>query len=228
MSLPLAALAAWGRSTADPYASALRARRGPLFLHRADGWLLPLDVERWCARPDDADGTVLAACRGPVLDIGCGPGRLAAALAARGRPALGIDVSAEAVRRTRSAGADALLRSVFDPLPGEGRWRTALLIDGNIGIGGDPAALLARVRQVVHPTGTLIVEAAPEGLPDDLDEHTEVRLDDGNGVRGPLFPWSRVGPAALVRHAAGAGWSAPRAWTSRGRRFLTLRPLPEG
>ncbi len=229
MTVPLAVPAvpalpaAWGRSDADPYASALRASRGPLFLHRADGWLLPLEVERWCALPDDADDIVLAACRGPVLDIGCGPGRLAAALAARGVPALGIDVSAEAVRRARAAGAAALLRSVFDPLPGEGRWSTALLIDGNIGIGGDPAALLARIRRIVHPTGTLLVEAAPDGLPDDLDEHTEVRLTDGDGLRGPDFPWSRVGPAALLRHATAAGWTAGSFWTSRGRRFVTLR-----
>ncbi|NEB79500.1 SAM-dependent methyltransferase, partial [Streptomyces sp. SID14478] len=31
---------------ADPYADALRRESGPLFLRRADGWLLPLDVER--------------------------------------------------------------------------------------------------------------------------------------------------------------------------------------
>lgn len=170
VSLTVPETRAW--STADPYATALRAGHGPLFLHRADGWLLPLDVERWCAGPDDADRTVLAACRGATLDIGCGPGRMVTALAEGSRPALGIDVSTEAVRRTRAAGGAALLRSVFEPLPQEGHWRTALLIDGNIGIGGDPGALLSRVRQLVHSHGTLIVEAAPVGLADDLDERT--------------------------------------------------------
>ncbi|MCZ4103825.1 class I SAM-dependent methyltransferase, partial [Streptomyces sp. H39-C1] len=57
----------------DPYAHAIRSGRGPLFLRRADGWLLPLDVERWCAAPDAADTALLFRCRrGPVLDIGCG------------------------------------------------------------------------------------------------------------------------------------------------------------
>ena len=42
------------------------------------------------------------------------------------------------------AGGPALVRSVFETLPGEGRWDTVLLMDGNIGIGGDPAALLGR------------------------------------------------------------------------------------
>ena len=76
------AASAW---CADPYADALRAGRGPLFLRRTDGWLLPLEVERWCAQADAADLSVLRRCEGAVLDVGCGPGRLVAALAARGR-----------------------------------------------------------------------------------------------------------------------------------------------
>ncbi|NUL34900.1 class I SAM-dependent methyltransferase, partial [Streptomyces lunaelactis] len=104
---------------ADPYTDALRTGRGPLFLRRPDGWLLPLEVERWCAAPDAADLTVLERCRGAVLDIGCGPGRLVTALAELGRPTLGIDVSPEAVARTVRTGGSALHRSVFDPLPRE-------------------------------------------------------------------------------------------------------------
>jgi SAM-dependent methyltransferase len=210
--------------SADLYATALRTGRGPLYLRRADGRLLPLDVERWCAEPDAADRRVLAACEGPVLDVGCGPGRMVAALAARGRPALGVDVSAEAVRRTVAAGGSALRRSVFDRLPGEGAWRTVLLLDGNIGIGGDPSALLARVRRLAGPAGRLIAECAPHGLPDDLDERAHVRLHDGTDVHGPRFPWARVGPAALARHAAAAGWAAEAGWSALGRRFLILRP----
>src|SRR3990170_4440480 len=78
--------------SADPYADALRDGRGPLFLRRTDGWLLPLEVERWCARADAADLSALRRCEGAVLDVGCGPGRLVAALALRGRTVLGIDV----------------------------------------------------------------------------------------------------------------------------------------
>ncbi|WP_327288588.1 class I SAM-dependent methyltransferase [Streptomyces sp. NBC_01198] len=221
--MPVAVPTARAWSTADPYATALRTGRGPLFLRRSDGWLLPLDVERWCAQPDAADRSALSACHGPTLDIGCGPGRLVTALAAQGLPALGIDVSPEAVRRTRAGGGTALLRSVFDPLPREGRWQTALLVDGNIGIGGDPVALLTRVRGLLHPHGRLITEAAPCGIADDLDEHSVVRLHDGTGVDGVTFPWARVGPAALDRHAAAAGWVREAAWSVEGRRFVQLR-----
>ncbi|MFF3603753.1 class I SAM-dependent methyltransferase [Streptomyces sp. NPDC002463] len=205
---------------ADPYDCALRTGRGPLFLRRHDGWLLPLEIERWCTAPDSADRSVLDRCRGTVLDIGCGPGRLVAALAAEGRRALGVDISPEAVARTLRIGGSALCRSVFEPLPGEGRWDTALLIDGNTGIGGDPAALLRRLRHVVSPSGRLIAECAPV----DVDECCEVRVDDGRGGSGAPFPWARAGSRALASHARRAGWDVSEDWTLEGRTFLSLTP----
>lgn len=208
-----------GSWRADPYTRALSAGRGPLFLRRSDGWLLPLEVERWCADADPADRTVLRRCRGPVLDIGCGPGRLVAALAPHGHPCLGIDVSRAAVARTVRSGGPALCRSVFEPLPDEGRWGTALLLDGNIGIGGDPRALLARVAHLLTPEGLLIVEAATA----DVDERVRVRVDDGRGRVGTAFPWARVGAPALLRHARATGWTAGERWTALGRDFMTLR-----
>ncbi|PJE99794.1 SAM-dependent methyltransferase [Streptomyces carminius] len=208
---------------AGPYARALRTGRGPLYLRRSDdGRLLPLEVERWCAGADEADRTVLRRCTGPVLDIGCGPGRLVAALAALGRPVLGIDTAPEAVARTRALGGAALCRSVFGPLPGEGRWGSALLLDGNIGIGGDPAVLLERVRGLLAPGGLLLAEAAPE----EVEERVEVRLDDGGGDGGgtqPWFPWARLGRTALRRRARAGGWTVVAQWSAYGRSFLALR-----
>ncbi|MEV0097174.1 class I SAM-dependent methyltransferase [Streptomyces sp. NPDC050738] len=207
---------------ADPYADALRTGRGPLFLRRADGWLLPLEVERWCAGADRADMSVLERCEGSVLDIGCGPGRLVAGLAALGHRVLGIDVSTAAVDRTNREGGAALCRSVFDALPGEGRWGTALLIDGNIGIGGEPRILLARAAQLVSRGGLLLVEAAPV----EVDERVLVRVDDGRGASGADFPWARVGPQAVLDHARATGWTAAGAWQEQGRRFVALRRTP--
>jgi hypothetical protein len=48
--------------------------------------------------------------------------------------------------------------SVFDRLPDEVCRDTVLLADGNVGTGGDPPALLARLREVVRPGGLLIIE----------------------------------------------------------------------
>ncbi|WP_137991431.1 class I SAM-dependent methyltransferase [Streptomyces vilmorinianum] len=203
----------------DPYTDALRSGRGPLFLRRDDGRLLPLEIERWCAAADRADATVLARCEGPVLDVGCGPGRLVQALAAAGRPVLGIDVCQEAVDRTVTGGGTALCRSVFDPLPSEGRWGTVLLMDGNIGIGGDPGTLLERAAALVRPGGQALVEAAGP----DVDERIEVRVVDGRGARGADFPWARVGTRALPAYADATGWTVERRWRAAGRSFLQLR-----
>ncbi|MGR3875483.1 class I SAM-dependent methyltransferase [Streptomyces graminifolii] len=205
--------------SADPYTDALRTGRGPLYLRRSDGWLLPLEVERWCAEADAADLEVLGRCEGAVLDVGCGPGRLVAALAARGRPALGVDVSEAAVAHTVRLGGQALRRSVFHPLPGEGRWDTALLIDGNVGIGGNPHALLRRVSQLLAADGLLIAETAPV----DVDERVQVHVADGRGASGSAFPWARLGTPALLRHARRAGWRPDDQWTADGRSFLALR-----
>ena len=210
--------------SADPYSDAVRTGRGPLFLRRPDGWLLPLEVERWCGRADAVDREMLGLCEGAVLDVGCGPGRLVVELAALGRPALGIDVSEAAVARTVRLGGQALRRSVFQPVPGEGRWDTVLLIDGNIGIGGDPAALLRRVSRLLSAGGLLIAETVAGA---NVDECVSVRIvpvtagADGSG--GPAFPWARLGTPALLRYAARAGWLPERQWTAEGRSFVALR-----
>jgi SAM-dependent methyltransferase len=221
---PLAAAEPGEPWVEDPYAHALRTGRGPLYLRRmaplAQGTadLLPLDVERWCAAPDAADTDVLRRCTGPVLDVGCGPGRLVVALAARGIPALGVDVSPAAVARTRRLGGAAVRRSVFDRLPRESRWGTVLLMDGNAGIGGDPVTLLARLRDAVRPGGRLLAEAAG----DDVDERLTVRVEDAHGRHGRPFSWARVGPTALLHAAAVTGWIVTGRWTAEGRPFVEL------
>lgn len=166
-----------------------------------DGRRTRLPVPQWSAAPDRADRALLARCAGPTLDIGCGPGRLTAALAARGVPALGIDISALAVAMTVARGGVALLRDVFDRAPGDGRWRHVLLADGNVGIGGDPARLLLRCAHLLAPGGTALVDVAPPGT--GLVAR-RVRLEAA-GRRGPWFVWSRLDAESLHALAAPLG-----------------------
>lgn len=124
---------------------------------------LALPVDQWTRAADADDLNLLGLCVGPTIDIGCGPGRLTEALAQFGHVVLGVDVVEEAVLRTRDRGGVALLRDIFEAVPGEGRWQTALLADGNIGIGGDPGALLQRSLEILAPGGRIVAEVAAPG-----------------------------------------------------------------
>ena len=165
---------------------------------------------RWLRGTDDADATVLARCTGPVLDIGCGPGRFVSTLNAQGVAALGVDIARTAVALTRAQGLPALLRDVFAAVPGEGRWPTVLLMDGNVGIGGDPGRLLDRIRELLGPAGRLLVETHPYDAVHDL---LDVRFSVDGRDEGPQFGARSWGPtpwrATPTRPAT--------SWTSRGR-----------
>jgi rSAM/selenodomain-associated transferase 1 len=179
----------------------------------------PLAVTSWL-RMSAVDELIVSRCLGPVIDIGCGPGRFVEALAARGLPTLGIDVSGVSVGRTRARGGSALCRNVFEPVPGEGRWRTLLLADGNVGIGGDPLSLLSRCRELLSPQGLALVEVDAD---EDADVRAEVILSGPLGRRSTPIPGALVGATALVRYAAQAGLLAVEDWRVEGRAFVALR-----
>jgi SAM-dependent methyltransferase len=190
-------------------------RGGTCVLELAGGERLALPVARWHGPPDTADDLLLNRCQGRTLDAGCGPGRLAGALTRRGVPTLGVDVSEVAVALTRRRGAAALRADVFDRLPAEGRWRHVLLADGNVGIGGDPVALLARVGRLLAPGGTALVELDPPG--------TGVRRGIARlaGQRDS-FPWARVAVDAVSGVAGRAGFVVAATEGSGGRWFAEL------
>jgi len=160
-----------------------------------------LPVDDWSRPVDKSDLALIADCRGETLDVGCGPGRMTRALAERGHAVLGIDVVPEAVRLTRRRGGPALLRDVFEPVPGEGRWATVLLADGNVGIGGDPHALLLLVPALLAPGGRVVVDVAAPGTG---VVTRQVRLQTATMHSRP-FPWTVVGADALGAVALGAG-----------------------
>lgn len=229
----------------DPYEVALVASHPGLRLVPADGdgadgadgpdrsdtgLHAHVDVARFLARADRVDRRILRLTRGSVLDVGSGPGRMVREATRRGRRSLGIDVSPAAVEIARRADLPVIRRSVFESVPGAGRWDTVLLLDGNIGIGGDPVTLLTRCADLGALTGVVIVEAHRDVGRDELFE--AVVLHPGGG-RSDAFPWAHVGADAVSTYAATAGLVARRRVRRGGRTFVMLtraghdRPSPD-
>ena len=136
----------------------------------------------------------------------------------RGIPALGVDQSATAVAMARRSGAPALRRDVFGALPAAGRWQTALLADGNVGLGGDPWRVLRRAADLLRPGGRCVVEFDPviEGV-----RTTWVRLESSRTV-GPWFRWASVGLDCAASLADEVGLSLTAIHPAAARAVATL------
>ncbi len=184
----------------------------------SDGSRLALPLHRYLGHADETDEQLLCDLPGPVLDVGCGPGRHLHALAARGVFALGVDLSPVAVQLARGRGVPAIVGSIFDELPGSGTWASALLLDGNIGIGGVPARLLARIGTLLSDRGELLVELEP---PRSATICTRARIESGDSVSS-WFSWARVSVADIDTIASAVGFATAERRTLEGRWFARL------
>lgn len=173
-----------------------------------DGTTHPLPVGLWQGPVGDGDLGLLSRCHGPTLDVGCGPGRITAALTRNGTVALGVDVSALAVAMTRARGASALRRDIFALGVGRRRWSHAILADGNIGIGGDPIRLLWHCRSLLATHGSVLIDLDPPGAG---LHRSAVRLVSGSQT-SHRFDWAWLGVDALEPVAAAAGLAVRDVW----------------
>ena len=179
------------------------------WIRHEDGEVRLLPAHRWLAgRREDRevgdkvfDEAVTQMCSGPTIELGCGPARLVARLIQRGIPALGIDRSATAISLAGRGGAPALLGDVFEPLPGMGHWQTVLLVDGNVGLGGDPRRILGRAAELLCTGGRCVAEVDAEAI----GICTRwVRLESARDV-GPWFRWASVGVDSAATLAGQVG-----------------------
>lgn len=190
-------------------------------------WTYDLPLELWCGQADPDDDAALARLRdalpaeAAVLDLGCGPGRHAARLAGWGLGVLGVDTSPTAVALTAARGVAALRTDALGPLPGGCHgWDGVLLLDGNIGLGGDPLLLLCRVRDLLTDTGRVLVELDPEGVTD----RRAVRLSDG-ALSSRAFRWARLGADGVAGAAGPAGLAELDRLRVGDRLFALLGPV---
>ena len=155
---------------------------------------------------------------GPVLDIGCGVGRHVVALRGRGVRAVGVEISSVAVAIARERGAEVIEASAFEH-PTTSDWRTILLLDGNIGIGGDAVRLLRRAAALLAPGGAVLVELdEPAGAP----RAQRVRLE-GARASSHWIPWHFVDFDQIDQLAGAAGFVVTERWRAGDRWFAHLR-----
>jgi SAM-dependent methyltransferase len=201
------------------YADGLTRPERPVRVRLSDGTVMRLALDRYLGPADATDEWLLRAVRGPVLDVGCGPGRHLHALARRGVFGLGVDLSPGAVALARDGGAAAIVRSIFDEVPGASMWRTALLLDGNIGIGGAPARLLMRVGALLVEHGEVLVEL---DSPHSETATLTARLETA-GHTSAWFDWARVAYLDIGGIADDAVFEVLQRWQRADRWFALLR-----
>lgn len=199
-----------------------RSRPDQLVLVGSDGTRHRMSPGRWHGKVARAEQDLLRRADQPVLDVGCGPGRHAAVLTRWGIPVLGIDSSRAAVLEARRRGAPAKHVSVFDEVPRSGEWGTILLLDGNVGIGGDPSRLLHRCGQILRANGRVLLETEPP-LRSGRRWQVRVEFEDASGdLEGPWFPWAIVSASQLSQIATEGGFDVEDIWCSSGRWFAEL------
>ncbi len=203
------------------YEDALRgAPEGAGALHAVgeDGSRRRLPLGRWLGTPDAAEEAVLERAVGPVLDLGCGVGRHVVALTRRGVRAVGVEISPVAATIARERGAEVIQASAFER-PTTSEWRTILLLDGNIGIGGDATRLLRRAASLLLPRGAVLVELeAPARAP----RAQRVRLE-GAHVTSHWLPWHFVDCEEIDHLARSSGLGVVERWGAGDRWFAQLR-----
>jgi hypothetical protein len=212
------------------YERALSGER--CWIRHEDGQIRALPAHQWLGTRCCSDATagsdhtddevfdeaVAQLCTGPTIELGCGPGRLVARLFRRGIPALGIDRSAVAILLAGRGGAPVLLGDVFEPLPATGLWQTVLLVDGNVGLGGDPRRILARAAELLARGGHCVAEFDVEAIG---IRAGWVRLETASDV-GPWFRWATVGVDSAASLAAQVGLTLSNVNLVGGRVIASL------
>lgn len=163
---------AFGRALQDHLSGA----PGPtLMLEVDDGTRVPAMPPDWFFLPEAAwaapERAVLQVVTGgPVLDLGCGAGRLALHFQERGFAVTAVDVSPGAVAVCRARGVhDVRLRDLTAP-PADRRWGAILLMCGNLGLAGNSEAtrrLLTRLAALAAPGAVLIGDTVDPTMTDE-------------------------------------------------------------
>ena len=186
------------------------------------------DYEDWPAHQRRA----IRLARGRVLDVGCGGGRVALHLQAKGLDVLGIDISPLAIRVCKARGLKrARVLSITQVSRKLGTFDTVVMYGNNFGLfGGFRRArwLLRRFHGMTSPRARIIAESN-DPYQTDLPHHKAYH--ERNRRRGrmggqvrirvryltlatPWFDYLLVSKAEMAEILAGTGWRVSRFFDS--------------
>lgn len=212
----------------------LHGQMGKLVIERDDGRREANDISSLFAshsgkhsRWREDERMAIRFARGRVLDVGCGPGRVALYLQRRGISVTAIDISPEAlqVARTRGVKKTLLMDARHLSFPPKS-FDTFITFGHNFGICGDFSAtrrFLKDLARVARPRARLIASTrtpgswiprhAPyvmknvrDGRPPGL---IRLRLEY-KGKKGSWFPLLLLSPDDAMRLCLSAGWEVVR------------------
>lgn len=172
--------------------------------------------------------------RGPVLDVGCGAGRVSLYAQEQGHEVLATDISPLAVEVCRRRG---VRRTEVVPVTGLdrslGTFTTIVMYGNNWGLMGTPGRatwLLRRFRQFTTPDAVILAECCD---PYNTDSPDHLAYHERNRARGrmpgqlrlrvryrgactPWFDYLFVSPDEMGEMVADAGWRIRELFPSRG------------
>lgn len=227
----------------------------PYSIRREDGHVeSDHSPEVYFAEPDEFfpwESDLLTAARGPILDVGSGPGRMMLWAQEAGHRVVGIEASPRTVRVAMERGAHDVRLGRWQDLdtllePGERDFACVLLMGHNPGLAGDLEGfeqLLSLLHGVTAPEAALLLTSI-DFLSTSDPKHLALQRALGasgrypgafrirvefEGCRGSYFPWLLVAPGDLARVARATGWRIERLEPSgEGHYGAVLRRSDDG